>query len=324
MNALVTGATGFLGSRVVHTLLEAGFKVRIYRRTTSNLILLESVASELEHSIGDITDEDALSAAMNEIQIVFHVAGNVRFGSKSLDLVNVQGTSAVVNAAINSRIERLVHTSSVSAVGASEQGLSDEHTKWETLTDLWPYGRSKTLAELEILDGIHRGLDAVMVNPGLIFGPDHSKGSALNVTHEYALKLRDRKIKAYPSGGTNVVDVDDVAAGHLAALKHGETGARYILGSENLTWNVIFTQLAEAMGSSPPRISIPYPLAFAAGAAADFWSAVTGHTLAFGRSAARYTLKDRQYSNLRAIEELGCSFRPFSETAQRVADSLNN
>ena len=324
MNALVTGATGFLGSRVVHTLLNAGFKVRIYRRKTSNLILLESVAAELEHSIGDITDEAALSAAMKEIQIVFHVAGNVRFGSKSLDRVNVQGTTAVVNTAINSRIERLVHTSSVSAVGASAEGPSDESTKWETTSELWPYGRSKTLAELEILKGVHQGLDAVMVNPGLIFGPDHSKGKALNVTHEYALKIRDRSIRAYPSGGTNVVDVDDVAAGHLAALKHGETGARYILGSENLTWKAIFTQLAKAMGTSPPKISIPYPLALVAGSAADFWSAVTGRNFAFGRSAARYTLKNRQYSNLRAIQELGCSFRPFSETAQRVADSLNS
>ncbi len=322
MNVLITGATGFVGSELVHLLLEKGYHVRIFRRETSNLHLLSSVTSEIEHSIGDIGDLDTLRDAMKSIQVVFHVAGNVRFRSQTLNRVNVQGTAAVVNVARESGIERLVHTSSIAAIANPDGSVSDENSEWQNKSLLWPYAKSKYLAELEVQRGVAEGLDAVIVNPSLVFGPDRSNGKALNVTHQYAIQIRAGKMKAYPSGGTNVVDVTDVALGHLAALLHGEPGARYILGSENLTWKSIFAQLSDALNVNPPRIAIPYGLALAGGTLADFWNYVTGQNLGFGRSTVRSILRQRQYSNQRAIQELGCSFRPFSETALRVADSL--
>lgn len=322
MNVLVTGATGFVGSELVYALLEAKHHVRIFRRETSKLHRLRTVTTDIEHAIGDLTDLDALRTAMKDVQVVFHVAGNVRFGSRSLHRVNVQGTAAVVNTARAQRVDRLVHTSSVAAIATNEESVSDENSEWQTRSRLWPYAKSKYLAELEVQRGIAEGLDAVIVNPGLVLGPDRSEGKALNITHKYALQVRSQKIWFYPSGGTNVVDVSDVAAGHLAALEHGSTGKRYILGSENLSWKAILSHLADAQGVPPPWIALPYSVALAGGTFADFWGFVTRQNFAFGRSTVRYTLKNRSYSNLRAIHDLGCSFRPFAETAQRVANSL--
>ncbi|MXX97931.1 MAG: NAD-dependent epimerase/dehydratase family protein [Rhodothermaceae bacterium] len=321
MNVLVTGATGFLGSELVYQLLEVGYHIRIFRRETSKLDLLSPVVNDIEHVTGDdITDLEALRRAMKNVQVVFHVAGNVKFGSRSLNHVNVRGTAAVVDAARETGIERLVHTSSVAAIGTSEGVISDENAEWQDKP--WPYAQSKHMAELEVQRSIAEGLDAVIVNPSLILGPDRSGGKALNLTHDYALKIRAGRAWLYPTGGTNVVDVADVAAGHLAALEHGQTGVRYILGSENLSWKSIISTLAEALGVKPPRIPLPYNLALVGGGFIDLLSFMMGRRSPLGRSTVTYALKTREYSNTRAISELGCSFRPFSETAQRVADSL--
>ena len=322
MTALVTGATGFLGSQLVRTLLKSESEVRIFRRATSGLDMLGAAKDEVDHSVGDITDMDALCEAMKDVQVVFHAAGNVRFGSKSLHRVNVQGTAAVVNAALKCGVERLVHTSSVSAIGKSEHTVADESTEWQPGSQMVPYARSKYLAELEVQRGIAEGLDAVMVNPSLIFGPDHSRGKAPNITHDYARIIGTGKLWFYPGGGTSVVDIDDVVTGHLLALERGHTGARYILASENLSWDSLFSILANVLGANPPRFQLPYQLAVAGGILTDIWSRTTGYKLPIGRSVVKYIYKNHRYSNKRAIDELGCSFRPFMETAQRVADSL--
>ncbi|MCY4171372.1 MAG: SDR family oxidoreductase [Bacteroidetes bacterium] len=320
MKVLVTGATGFLGSELVHQLLKSGYQVRIYRRETSKLDLLNPIENEVEHAVGDITDIDALKQSMKNTQVVFHVAANVQTGSKSLTKVNVHGTAAVVDAARKSGIERLVHTSSIAPIGQTPGGVSDESTEWPDGASMWPYAKSKHLAELEVHRSIAEGLDAVMVNPSLILGPDTSHGKVPHVSHEFMQKIQSGKIWLYPKGGTNVVDVADVAAGHLAALEHGKTGERYILGSENLSWQDILTILAIAFGVKPPKFRLPYGMALIGGTLTDIWTSMTGQELAFGRSTVEYVFTTRSYSNLRAINDLGCAFRPFTETAQRIAD----
>ena len=322
MTALVTGATGFLGSQLVRTLLETGHRVRIFRRATSGFDTLGMAKDEVDHSVGNITDMDSLCVAMKDVQVVFHAAGIVRFESRSLYRVNVQGTAAVVNAALISGVERLVHTSSVAAIGNSDHTIADENSEWQDGSRTLPYARSKYLAEFEVQRGIAEGLDAVMVNPSLIFGPDRSEGEAPNITHDYARIIRTGKVWFYPDGGTNIVDVDDVVTGHLLALERGRSGARYILGSENLSWNAIFSTLAKVQGVKPPSIQIPYQLALAGGILAGAWGYTTGRRLPIGRSIVKHIYKNHRYTNRRAIDELGCSFRPFTETAQRVADSL--
>jgi len=319
MKVLVTGATGFLGSELVHHLLEAGKHVRIYRRETSKLDLLHPFENDLEHCMGDIADQNALEHAMKTIQVVYHCAANVQVVSKSLTHVNVQGTAAVVDAARRQGVERLVHTSSVAPIGMSSEGISDETTEWPNHSTMWPYAKSKHLAELEVQRSIAEGLDAVIVNPSLIVGPDRSQGKVPHVLHTFLPKIKAGRVWLYPSGGMNVVDVADVAAGHLAALEHGATGVRYILGGENLSWKDILSILANAYGANPPKYPLPYHPTRIGGMLSDLWCSITGQELSFGRSMVDYIFTERFYSNRRAMDQLGYTFRPFTETAQRIA-----
>ena len=232
---LVTGATGFLGATLVRQLADTGEPVRILRRTSSSLDLLGDAADTVEHAIGDVTDFASVRAALDGVTHVYHAAAFVGFGGKNdterLMQVNVGGTANVADAARETGIERLIHVSSIAALGRTlqPQGVIDETALWSTSKANTAYAESKHLAEMEVQRAIAEGLDAVLVNPALLFGP----GRPGENTMEIAEKLRDGKLPAAASGGTCVVDVADVAAGMQAAMKHGTTGERYLLGGEN-------------------------------------------------------------------------------------------
>ena len=125
-----------------------------------------------------------------------------------------------------------------------------------------------------------------------------------------------------PTGGTNVVDVEDVAAGHRRALQYGKTGARYVLGGENLTWRVIVETLAEALGVAPPRRSLTPGLALALASAAEAYAFITRTSPLLTRTTARNASRIYTFENRKAIDELGCTFRPFATTAQRIAQAI--
>ncbi|MGI9174368.1 MAG: NAD-dependent epimerase/dehydratase family protein [Rhodothermales bacterium] len=326
MKILVTGATGLLGSERTRQLVADGADVRILRRATSKLDLLGDVADQVEHAVGDVNDVERLQAAMADVRQVYHVATFVGFGGRRdrerLRRVNVVGTANVVNAALAAGVERLVHTSSMAAFGRPEDATQtiDETSEWRASRMNTAYAESKYLAELEVFRGIAEGLDAVIVNPALIFG----LGRPGEGTMQIAQQVRDGRLPAVPTGGTNVVDVIDVAAGHRLAMARGETGERYFLGSENLTWRAIIGTLAEAFGVAPPRRTLSPTLALTAGTLAEAFAFVTGSRPRLTRETARTASRFYRYSNQKAIEELGCSFRPFEETALRMAQGLGN
>ena len=323
-HTLVTGATGFLGAALVRHLLAAGHTVRILRRPTSSLDLLGEAARAVEHAVGDVTDPLSLPPAMGGIDQIYHAAAYVGFGgpgeAERLYAVNVRGTAHVVDAALKAGVGRLVHTSSMAAFGRPlhPQEPIDESTSWQASKVNTAYAQSKYEAELEVQRGIAEGLDAVLVNPALIFGV----GRAGENTRLFCERVRDRRLPAVPAGGTNVVDVEDVAAGHLRAMQHGATGARYFLGSENLSWREIADTLAEAFGVAPPRFVLPPRLALLLGAAAEGVATLTRTAPAFSRELARTSAQFYRYRNDKAVTELGCAFRPFSATAARIADAI--
>lgn len=321
---LVTGATGFVGSVLTRRLVARGEAVRILRRPTASLDLLGDAAGRVEHAEGDVTDAASVLAAMDGIRHVYHAAGFVGFEGRRdrarLFAVNVDGTAHVVDAALAKGVERLVHTSSVAAFGRPEHpdGLIDETAEWQRSRANTEYAYSKYLGELEVYRGVAEGLDAVIVNPALVFGV----GRPGENTRQIAEKVRDGRLPAIPAGGTCVVDVRDVAEGHLRAMEHGRTGERYFLGGENLTWAEILHTLAAAFGTAPPRRRVSPRAAMTLAVLSEAFASVTRTRPLITRETARTSSRFYRYDNRKAREELGWTFRPFAETAAYMAEVL--
>ena len=315
---LVTGATGFVGSAVVRRLLARGAAVRILRRETSALDLLGDAAARVEHAVGDATDALSVRDAVGGCDAVVHCAAAVAFGPgarATLRRVNVGGTANVVDACLGAGVRRLVHVSSIAALGRTvgASAMLDESAVWTASPANTAYAVSKHDAELEVLRGVAEGLDAVIVNPAVIFGPGRSGDNTTALVERVA-----RGVPAAPAGGTAVVDVEDVAAGIVAALDRGAVGERYVLASENLSWLGILQTLARALGARPPTRTVPPRLLALAGGLSEL-GALVGLAPSLTRETARTASRTDRYSAARAEVELGVAFRPFAETAARIA-----
>lgn len=319
---LVTGATGFVGSALVRQLLGAGEPVRILRRPSSPLDQLGPAAGAVEHVLGDVTDPEAVAVAVAGAEIVYHVAGVVAFGRRArarLRAVNVGGTATVVDAALAAGVGRLVHTSSIAALGRpAGGGVLDEAAVWTRSPSNTAYAVSKRDAERGVLRGAAEGLDAVTVCPALVFGP----GRTGEGTTALAERLAAGRVPLAPPGATAVVDVEDVAAGLQAACARGVAGERYVLAAENLAWTEILSTLAAPLGVPAPTRTAPPWLLTAGGVLGEAWAAVTRSDPALTREAARTAAAAFYYDGSRAERELGVTYRPFPATARRVADAL--
>lgn len=323
-DVLVTGATGFLGSVLTRMLVERGERVRIYRRESSSLDLLDRCDRAVEHTIGDLLDPIALADALTGVSRVYHAAARVSFEGSAdrapLMRTNVDGTATIVNAALRAGVDRLVHVSSMAAFGRPDHpdGIIDEDCEWQRSKTNSTYAHSKYLAELEIQRGVAEGLDAVIVNPALMFGV----GRPGTNTRRIIDRVRSESLPAIPSGGTNVVDVEDVADGMLRAMHRGTAGERYFLGSENLGWHEILDELAAALGSRPPRLKLSRRPALALAYASEAVAFVTRSKPLITRETARSASRTYRYSNRKAKAELGWEPRSFAETARRISIAL--
>ncbi len=224
------------------------------------------------------------------------------------------------NAALAAGVGRLVHTSSIAALGRTETpgALLDESAVWTPSRANTAYAVSKRDAELEVQRGVAEGLDAVVVHPALVFGPGRSGEG----TFALAERVAAGRVPAAPPGGTAVVDVEDVAAGLRLACARGQTGARYVLAAQNLSWTEILGTLARAAGAEPPRRTVPGWALTAAGALAEIGARVTRSEPALTRATARTSAATYRYDGTRATRDLGLAYRPFSETARRIAAAL--
>src|SRR5215218_181238 len=249
---LVTGASGFVGSHVLRALLERGDDVRVTLRRDSSRAAQEGL--EVAVATAQLGDRAALRRALRGVDRVFHVAGttNLRASPAELTRVNVEGTRMVLEEALRAGVERVVHTSSIGAVGpARPGGAVDERHAFPSRLDV-PYAVSKHAAETEALRVAARGLDVVIVCPAHVFGPGDLGPTSTGVVRRFLL----RRIPIYVPGAINVVDVRDVAAGHLLADERGATGERYILGTRNYTWDRLFAELSRISGVERPPLEI--------------------------------------------------------------------
>jgi dihydroflavonol-4-reductase len=261
MRVLVTGSTGFIGSQLCQALCRQGYQVLAFHRPTSSLRGLEGLP--VEHILGDITQPASLEAALQGVQIVFHVAALLGWEGdpKRVYTVTVNGTRNVLQAALQAGVNRLIHTSSVAALGIpaiealknNRIPLLDENHTWNCPPGWYTYGHAKYQAELEVQKAVAKGLDVVTLNPSGVFGA----GDVYRQSNSVILQVARGRVPVSITGGWNVIHVDDVTAGHLVALEHGRKGERYILSSQNLTFHYFLQMIAEVTGSVPPRIVLP-------------------------------------------------------------------
>ena len=311
---LVTGATGFVGWHVARALLERGDSVRALARDPAKLRELSGV----QGIQGDLRDSASLERAVEGCSVVFHVAADYRLWTREPEEMyrsNVEGTRAMLEASRRAGVERFVYTSTVGCIEVAPNGIGDE-THPARLEDMQgPYKRSKLLAEHVALEFAERGFPVVIVNPTAPVGDHDFKPTP---TGKIVVDFVRGAIPAYVDTGLNVVDVRDVARGHLAACERGIPGERYILGAENLTLQQILAALAGILKRKPPRIQIPYAVAYAAGVASTAWANLTGKEPRAPLDAVRMSRKKMWVSHDKAARELGYAPGPAADALGRA------
>jgi dihydroflavonol-4-reductase len=257
MHAFVTGGTGFIGGAVVRRLTEAGHQVRVLVRPGADTRQLDGLA--VERVDGSLGDGDSLRAGMAGCDWVFHVAALYSYWGHSQEdfyQTNVEGTRRVLETARQEGVKRIVHTSSIAVLGVHQDRTpADEQTPSSLADRIGPYQRSKFLAEELVRDQVRQGLPVVIVNPSTPVGiGDHKPTPTGQIIVDYL----NGRMFGYVDTGLNIIDVDNVAAGHLLAAERGQVGERYILGGENLTLKQLLDLLAEVSGQPPARLRIPH------------------------------------------------------------------
>ena len=266
MKSLVTGATGFIGGAVVRALLAEGREVRVLVRHGSDLRNLEGLA--VERVQGDLRDRASLDPALKGCHHLYHVAAHYALWAKDPRVFyesNVIGTRVVLEEARAAGVERVVYTSTIGAIGLPEDGgLGTEETPIAVEQMAGDYKRSKYLAEQEALKVVQAGYPVVIVNPSAPVGEGDVKPTP---TGQIIVDFMKGRMWAYIETGMNLVDVEDVAIGHIRAMDRGRVGHRYILGNRNLSLREVFAMLGVITGVKAPRVKLPWravlPLAYA-------------------------------------------------------------
>jgi dihydroflavonol-4-reductase len=307
--SLVTGATGFVGSAVVRALVGTGHDVRVLVRPNSDRRNLVDVS--VEAAEGTLEDAASLARAVAGCRYLFHVAADYRLwvtDPAPMFRANVEGTRVLMRAALDAGVERLVYTSSVATLGLVPEGSADEKTQSNAEDMIGPYKLSKFQAEEVVRDLVtRRGLPAVIVNPSTPVGPRDRKPTP---TGRLILEAARGHMPGYVDTGLNIVHVDDVAAGHLAAAAMGRVGERYILGGENMSLKEIIAEVARAAGTQPPRIRVPYAVAYPVAIGAELVARLTGREPFITRDGVRMARKKMYFTSAKASRELGYVPRP--------------
>jgi dihydroflavonol-4-reductase len=313
---VVTGACGHLGANLVRALLERGRTVRVLVR--EDLRALEGLP--VERVEGNVLDLEALYRLVDGAEVVYHLAARVSIAGAEggrVERINVEGPRRVVQACLERRVRRLVHFSSIHAFSTRPADRVIDETRALALgRGEQPYDRSKAGGQLEVLRGVERGLDAVIVNPGAVIGPHDYKPSLMG---RVLLDIYHRRLPALIDGGYNWVDARDVAAGALAAEEKGRAGECYLLTGHWVHICDVSRLVGRLAGRRTPCAAVPLWLAGPASGLFLAGSRLAGRTPWYTPAAVRAVRSHRLISHGKASRELGYSPRPFEET---VRDTL--
>jgi dihydroflavonol-4-reductase len=312
--AFVTGASGFIGANLVRALLDAGWRVRALVRGAAPT--LDGLA--IERVRGDLFTP-ALAEAMEGCDAVFHLAATYslwRRDRREVFRANVDGTRAVLGAARAARVPRVVHTSSVAAIGVRRDGAADETYQSPPETLVGAYKRSKYYGEAAARRAVDEGQDVVIVNPTTPVGPWDAKPTP---TGEIIVRVMAGRMPAYVDTGLNLVDVRDVAAAHLLAYERGKAGERYILGKEDLSLQTLLERLAAIVGRRPPRVRLPHLVPLLYAALGEYVLAPLGVPADVPVESVRMARQRMYYDASKAVRELGM---PQHSVTQALADAV--
>jgi dihydroflavonol-4-reductase len=315
---VVTGGTGFVGAAVVRHLVAGGHHVRVLARPRSDRRLLADLPIEIAD--GDITETVSLRRCLRGCRRLFHVAALYSLWARDRRQfyeVNVEGTRRVLAAAAEAGVSRVVYTSTVGALGIPSDGSPGTEETPVSLADIaGDYKRSKFLAEEVARESARQGLPVVIVNPSTPIGPGDIKPTP---TGQMVVDFLRGKMWAYLDTGLNLVDVDDVAAGHLLAAERGIAGERYILGGRNLTLREIFEALGRIAGMRPPLIKVSagliLPIGWLSERVADH---LTGRPPAVPMDAVRMARKRMFFDGGKAVRQLGMPQSPVEDALARA------
>lgn len=319
---LITGGTGFLGSYIIKALIEKGYAVRAIRRTGSRfpLYISREILDKVEWIEGDVLDVVALEDAMEGVDAVIHSAGIVSFAQKDrkkMYKVNVEGTANVVNMALEKNVRRLVHISSVAALGRTAHGGHvNEEKKWEESKINTHYAKSKFKAEMEVWRGTGEGLSAVILNPGTILGyGDWNSGSCAIFKSVY------NEFKWYSPGINGFVDVEDTARATVLLMESGITEERYIINADNWYFKRLLDTMADSFKKDrPSRQTTPF-LVNIAWRLEKFKSFFTGNRPLLTKESARVAHSKTHFDNDKILKALpGFSFTPLQESIQKACE----
>lgn len=313
IKALVTGASGFIGSHVARCLKNHGFDVRCMTRNAKDPHQLRQ--HDIEFVDGDLLDRSSLKKALLNQEVLFHVAALYRLWNpnpQEIYTINVQGTKVLFEEAMQAGIQKIIYTSTVGTIGIPSDGSSgNEQTPFNLKQLSGHYKISKYQAELEVFKLIQQGLPIIIVNPSAPMGPGDVKPTP---TGKIIVDFLNRKMPAYVDTGLNIVDVRDVAQGHLLAFQKGKIGERYILGHQNLTLKQILDHLSVITGLHAPKFKIPYfilpPLSYINATTAKLFN----YEPQLCPEAVKMASKKMFFNSDKAMNELGFKPRPVNDT----------
>ncbi len=305
MKVFITGATGFIGGNLARLLLADGHQVRALVRANSDRRNLNGLPLELVE--GELDNPTQLAEQMAGCEVVFHVAALYSLWAKDSAAIyraNVTGTENILAAAQLTQVKRFVHTSSVAAIGVPPAGLSATETTTTTVEALVSdYKKSKFLAEQAALKAAQNGLDVVIVNPSTPIGAYDVKPTP---TGEIILRFLQDRMPAYVHTGLNLIDVEDVARGHILAWQKGRTGERYILGNRNLTLQEMLQMLATITDKTAPKFAVPHLLPLVVAFVDEkILARHFGKTPQVSYSSVQMSRHAMYYDSSKAVRELG-------------------
>ena len=329
----VTGGTGLIGSHLLYRLVSSGKKVKALKRKTSKLQQVlktfswysenaEELFGQIEWVDGDILDYFTLEKLLKGVDEVYHCAAIVSFHPKErIQMIrnNVDGTANLVNAALENGVKKFCHVSSVAALGKAENGyLVDEETNWVPAKRISGYSESKFFSEAEVWRGIEEGLHAAIVNPSIVLGPGNWNSGSSQI-----FKTVWDGMKFYTRGITGYVDVNDVVEAIVQLMDdknfHEYKNQRFLLNAENLSYQQVFSQIAQAFEKPRPKYyASPFLLAFVWRAAA-FYGWLSGKPSPITRETASSSASVRKFDGSKITRELDFEYRPVSQSIQQTA-----